>query len=318
MIMEPRHAFGQRKFWLGVTWELMQLLQLAWSDKWYLDATFVKMLQLSLELVAKHGRLVAGLVPAADEKSGAAPPVWEASASPPSWASSSAAARIPRFAMDLVALSEELSLDGFVAALVLSRTPETGADKTKDLVQQLLQETRTSIQGTVDVLGDILVKQVSSVVLPQFAAIRGIPAFYRMLNKPVPEVASPYVQAAMAPVEAFHKAAPATLAGPWLNSILDAVSTEFALQSVQLLEATKQQEASLRRLSGRATTGDAQVSDLEKIHIQLCLDIDTFIKLAAAMGASTDAANMTQLTEAVAQVWPTYLQHRPAGVGGNS
>mmetsp|Transcript_52684 Transcript_52684/g.125873 ORF Transcript_52684/g.125873 Transcript_52684/m.125873 type:complete len:797 (-) Transcript_52684:36-2426(-) len=316
---EPRYTFGEKRYWLGVTLELMQLLQLAWGDKWYLEAIFSKMVQLSLELLAKHGKLVTAILPPSEDKGGAPPSVWEATASPPCWSTSSAVVRLPRFVADMLAVAEEVKYtpsEGSIAKLILSKAPEAGGDKAKDLLKQLLQETFDTLRQSAEALGSSVVQQVSAVVLPQFAAIRGIPAFYRMLNKPVPEVASPYVPAAMAPIEAFQKtalgSAPQEVVKGWLSSIVDAVAVEFAQQSVQLLESTKQQEASLRRLSGRAAAGDSQVSDLEKIHIQLCLDIDTFKKSAAGLGASMDLEGLQKLTEAVAQVWPTYLQHRPS------
>ena len=83
--------------------------------------------------------------------------------------------------------------------------------------------------------------------------------------------------------------------------------------SVWMGTITQTLEASLRRTAGRAAAGDSQVTDLDKIHIQLCLDIDVFTKTAATMGVIKDSsAGLTQLHEKVSTVWPTYLQHRPA------
>ena len=48
-----------------------------------------------------------------------------------------------------------------------------------------------------------MVKQVVSSMATPFGAIRGLPAFYRMLNKPVPTTASPYVESSLRPLEAL-------------------------------------------------------------------------------------------------------------------
>lgn len=50
-----------------------------------------------------------------------------------------------------------------------------------------------------------MVKQVVASMATPFAAIRGLPAFYRMLNKPVPTTASPYVESSLRPLAAFQE-----------------------------------------------------------------------------------------------------------------
>lgn len=162
-----------------------------------------------------------------------------------------------------------------------------------------------------------MVKQVMAAILPQFTAIRGIPAFYRMLNKPVPVKASPYVESALRPLQAFREvallAASAAAVDTWLGQAVGAAAAEFSSQAAQLLELTHQQEASLRRLAGRGgPSSDAQVSDLEKIHIQLCLDVEVFTTAASALGASAaQAAGLKKLAEVVAPVRPVFEAHRP-------
>merc|ERR1712113_949272 len=149
---------------------------------------------------------------------------------------------------------------------------------------------------------------------PQFAAIRAIPAQYRMLNKPVPTKASPYVESAMGPIRAFRQAAleaaKPEVVTEWVKEAVDSAAVEFSTQAAQLLEATKQQEASLRRLAGRGSGGEAaQVSDLDKIHIQLCLDVETFASMAAEFGAA--GSGLQKLAEVIAPIRPTYAAHRP-------
>jgi hypothetical protein len=85
--------------------------------------------------------------------------------------------------------------------------------------------------------------------------------------------------------------------------VVDGAAADFCVQATQLLDSTHQQEASLRRLAGRGVSGEAQVSDLDKIHIQLCLDVDTFSSAVSALGASAaSATGLMKLAEVVSPV----------------
>ena len=58
---------------------------------------------------------------------------------------------------------------------------------------------------------------------------------------------------------------------------VDVAAVEFSVQATQLIESTQQQQASLQRLADRTTGGAAAaVSNFDKMHIQLCLDIESF------------------------------------------
>merc|ERR1712007_313869 len=168
--------------------------------------------------------------------------------------------------------------EGNLALLVLDRAPAHPEGKTE------------------------IIQHVIAVVGQQFAAIRGIPAFYRMLNKPVPTKSSPYVNSALRPIMAFQtvaaQVAPVDTTTAWAQCISDGAAAEFGSQASQLLESTRRQEASVRRLAGRLTGnvgGDSQVSDLDKIYIQLCIDVDTFT--ASIVTLCDGAANFKGLKQ---------------------
>merc|ERR1712151_1410821 len=110
--------------------------------------------------------------------------------------------------------------------------------------------------------------------------------------------------------EVARPVAPADAVAEWVRRAADSAALEFSTQAAQLLESTKQQEASLRRLAGRGSGGEAaQISDLDKIHIQLCLDVETFAGMAAAAGA--EGSGLQKLANVVAPVRPTFEAHRP-------
>jgi len=298
-----REAHG-RQYWLETSSELLQTIHLVWGD-WYLRCLYPKMARLALELVARYGKAMASL---ADGSGGSEGAGWDAGASPPAWSPTSQPAQLTRAAADILKVIEDLSASpspGLIARLFLERLPAaTDGQKPTELACALLADASEGLGPALAALKEVVLKQVIAAILPQFAAIRGIPAFYRMLNKPVPTKASPYVESAIRPLTAFQDVLVSAAMGgtaaasEWLSEIVDGASQEFTSQATQLIELTRQQEASLRRLGGRASGGE--VSDLEKIHLQLCLDVDTFVGLASKPAAN--APGLTKLTEAVAGI----------------
>jgi len=239
------------------------------------------------------------------------------------WPPSSRVARLARAGADVqeiitsIRCGEEASpSDGASAHMVVVRAPGGISGQPASLARALLREAAAELQSTIGLLGDASRKQVTAAVVPQFAAIGSIPAFYRMLNKPLPTKASPYVESALKPVRALHEVAsqnsmPETDCRDWVRKSVDEAGVEFATQATHLLDSMRQQAASLARLN-RSVSASSEVSDLDKIHVQLCLDVDTFTQVAATFGASSTEPGLTKLATAVESVWPTYLTHKPA------
>merc|ERR1712146_476949 len=127
----------------------------------------------------------------------------------------------------------------------------------------------------------------------------------------------PYVESALRPVQGLREVAeravmPQDQVDHWIRKAIDGCAIEFASNATQLLESTRQQEASLRRLGRGGAGADAQVSDLDKIHVQLCLDVDIFTKAAAELGATTANVNgLVTLSAAVESVWPRFRSDQP-------
>lgn len=327
---EPPHIVSGQGFWLEVSAELMRILETVWSERWSLDALYPKTLQLSLELLARYGHAVRAL---AGPDGGAEAPAgggWDAGAVPPAWAPGSRPVRLARAAGDALAVlaaaggaeaggaAADARGDGHLLGVALARLPSTvEAGRPGELVRQLLRQAAgDALQPTLAALEAGVLQQVAAAAAAQLAAIRGIPAFYRMLNKPVPTRASPYVESAVKPIQALRDAtrcaAPAEAVAKWVHQAVDGAATEFGVQAAQLLESTHQQEASLRRLAGRGSGSDSQVSDLEKIHIQLCLDVETFIEAASELGVSVArTVGLSKLAEVIAPVRHTFETHRP-------
>lgn len=313
----PRSAGGQG-FWFSISAEVMEMMDKVWREGWYLEPLYLKTLQLTLDLLDRFGREMRGIL-AATATSGAA--------QQPSL--------LARSAADVLAVLGQA--EGEVLQRMLKHLPSSAGSDVSDLVGVLLREACGRLRPVLEEIESAMLQPVLAQAAAQFAAIRGIPAFYRMLNKPVPTKASPYVESAMRPLEALRqtalqavsadgsaKEAPATssqaagVIANWMQRAVDSAAVEFSSQAAQLLESTHQQEASLRRLAGRGgSADDSKVSDLEKIHIQLCLDVEAFVSLAMDLlscnkqGAEQPViAGISKLQEVISPVRPTFEAHR--------
>ena len=154
------------------------------------------MVQTSLELLARYARIVRSLVDSVKGDEGG----WDAAASPHAWSPSSVPVHLARVASDVFAVVAELrcagggapgaEADGRLARLLLARAPG-GCGRPREVIGELLGQAAQGLSAPLEALQDVVVKHVTAAMVPEFAAIRGIPAFYRMLNKPVPKKATP-------------------------------------------------------------------------------------------------------------------------------
>ncbi|CAK9060868.1 unnamed protein product [Durusdinium trenchii] len=285
-------------YWLPVSGELIRTIDLVWKA-WYLSCLYPKMARLSLELVAKYGKAISAFV---ETSAGGA---WDAAQQ--GWSASSLPVRFARAAADVLQVIASFSVEGSPGLVAQLFLEPLESEKPREVAKVLLMEAARSLEPMLLLLKDGMVKQVVAAMGTPFAAIRGIPAFYRMLNKPVPTKASPYVESSLRPLTAFRDVLVGSkiaedFVRAWLKEMVDGAAQEFAVQATQLIEMTHQQEASLRRLAGRGDAkGDDQVSDLDKIYLQLCLDVDTFSSMASAT-AGSKPEGLQKLTEAVSGI----------------
>lgn len=138
-----QYTAGTCSFWLEVSAEMLKLIQTVWSDKWYLDVVYSKMLQLSLELLARYGKIVETL--ASNAEAAGNDKAWDATAAAPAWATGSLPARLSRAAADVCLVLDELSwlCGGGIADLVVSKAPDGSNGRPAEIARSLLQEADT-------------------------------------------------------------------------------------------------------------------------------------------------------------------------------
>ncbi|XP_027334361.1 conserved oligomeric Golgi complex subunit 2 [Abrus precatorius] len=128
--------------------------------------------------------------------------------------------------------------------------------------------------------------------------MKGITATYRMTNKPLPVRHSPYVSGVLRPLKAFLDGERATryLANETRNEILLWAATEITDRyyelAADLVSVARKTESSLqkirqsaqRRAGASSDISDNNVSDTDKICMQLFLDIQEYARNLSALG----------------------------------
>lgn len=160
-----------------------------------------------------------------------------------------------------------------------NRSPVAG------LVAALFEETRTELFQ----LGERLTAAVLAKVLENISAcvaenIKRIPSLYRMMNKPDPVAALPYVSGQLlAPLDGLLERTRATAGGrgseelgaEWTARVLREVALSFEAQATAVTEQVELSYRSLERMSG----GGGGKEDMRKILMQLKFDIAEFLRV---------------------------------------
>jgi len=131
---------------------------------------------------------------------------------------------------------------------------------------------------------------------------------YRMTNKPAPESASAYVEAILLPLKTFlaqhaalvsklsedgnNKSAAGEGLRRWKVALAEEISLSFVEQVSALIETVKQMDSTLQRRSRLQTSGAGagavgNMSDSEKIALQIRLDVEAFGRELQQLGVDT-------------------------------
>jgi len=289
---------GSPQCWLEVSSEVVELVRAAWSDKWYLDALFPHMLQLSLEMFAWYSNHMATKC---EKEHDPAARGWNGSSVQAAWAHNSPPLRLARAVADLYGMQNDISCTseddeaaGRIARIILDKVPcETGNDPIA-LTRDILRKASNQLTPTVEAVENIMLQHVIAATVPPFTAIHGIPAFYRMLSRAAPTKPSPYVESAIKPIQAFRdaagRAAPKNLVEGWVSRVVHGTALEFHKQATVLQDSTHQADG-------------AQTPNSNNILLQLCLDVEAFTTGALKIGASTsDVSGLQRLSEVAAAI----------------
>lgn len=272
---------------------LLESLRSCWSEDVLVLSCSDKFLRLSLQLLSRYSSWMSYGFNA--RKSG------NRNAPGSDWAFSAGPEDLLYIIHDVKLLADEVCGDyiGHVMKL-LSSCPSEVLDPVKQSMLQSAKSLENMIPLVIKSIIDALVEKSVEALLQ----LKGISATYRMTNKPLPVRHSPYVSAILHPLKAF-------LEGDRAATYLDDATKHELLQGAaleitksynelasELVNVARKTESSLQRLrqGAQRRTGassdvpDQNVSNADKIGMQLFLDIQEYGRNLAALGV--DAAKI--------------------------
>lgn len=267
---------------------LLESLRSCWSDDVLVLSYSDKFLRLSLQLLSRYSTwLSSGL---------AARKALNANPNPKTNSEWAIAARVEDFIYvmhDVDILVGELSGDylGHVLQLLGSCSAEV-----LGLVQQSISQAGKSLADLLPLVMDTMIEAIVEKSVEDLRQLKGITATYRMTNK-LPVRHSPYVSGILRPLKAFFDGEHVSyLTNDARNELLHAatkrITSRYYELASDLVNVARKTESSLlrlrqgaqRRVGASSDALDSNISDTEKICMQLFLDIQEYGRNLAAIG----------------------------------
>ncbi|KAG1363477.1 conserved oligomeric Golgi complex subunit 2 [Cocos nucifera] len=267
---------------------LLESLRSCWSDDVLVLSFSDKFLRLSLQLISRYSTwLSSGL--AARKARGA-----NSNPTPNSeWAISVHVEDFVYVMHDINFLVGELSGDylGHVLQLLESCSAEV-----LDLAKQSILQAGKSLENLLPIVMDTMIEAIVEKSIEDLRQLKGITATYRMTNK-LPVRHSPYVSGILRPLKAFldgeHVACLTHNArNELLHGATKRITSRYYELASDLVNVARKTESSLlrlrqgaqRRVGASSDALDNNISDTEKICMQLFLDIQEYGRNLAAIG----------------------------------
>ncbi|KAJ7945719.1 Conserved oligomeric Golgi complex subunit 2 [Quillaja saponaria] len=173
-----------------------------------------------------------------------------------------------------------------------------------DSVKQSILQGGQSLNNLIPRVNDAVIESLVEKSVEDLRQLKGITATYRMTNKPLPVRHSPYVSAVLRPLKAFldGERATAYLTSETRQVLLLGSATgitncynELAAELVSLARKTESslqriRQGAQRRAGASSDVSDHNMSDTDKICMQLFLDIQEYARNLSALGV--DAATI--------------------------
>ncbi|XP_019171329.1 PREDICTED: conserved oligomeric Golgi complex subunit 2 [Ipomoea nil] len=290
---------------------LLKCLHSCWSDDVLVLSCSDKFLRLSLQLLSRYSSwLSAGL---AARKAGNSSP------SPGcEWAISSASDDFVFIIHDLNCLAEEVCGAYLAHVLELLKSCST---EVLDFVKQSILQGAKSLKDLLPLVISAIVETIVERAVDDIRQLKGITATYRMTNKPLPVRHSPYVSGVLRPLKTFLDGERATtyltkeLRFELLQGAAFKITDRYYELAADLVNVARKTESSLqkirlgaqRRAGASSDVSDHNISDTDKICMQLFLDIQEYARNLSSLGI--DAATIPSYRSLWQCVAPTERQN---------
>ncbi|KAF5476569.1 hypothetical protein F2P56_003310 [Juglans regia] len=274
---------------------LLESLRSCWREDVLVLSCSDKFLRLSLQLLSRYSNwLSSGLAARKVVGNTVSSPGCE-------WAISAVPEDFIFIIHDINFLAKEIC--GDYLERVLKLLSSCSADVLDSIKQSILQGGK-SLKDLVPLLINTIIEALVEKSIEDLRQLKGITATYRMTNKPLPVRHSPYVSVVLRPLKALLDGERATiyLTRETKNELLDGAATEITGRyyelAADLVSVARKTESSLqrirqgaqRRAGASSDVSDHNVSDTDKICMQLFLDIQEYGRNLSALGV--DAANI--------------------------
>ncbi|XP_020580665.1 conserved oligomeric Golgi complex subunit 2 [Phalaenopsis equestris] len=267
---------------------LLESLRSCWSDDVLVISCADKFLRLSLQLISRYSTwLSSGLL-----------------------ARNAAAEDFIYVIHDVGFLFSELSGNYLRHVLELLESCST---EVLDLVRRSILQAATSLNDTLPILKDMMVEGIAERSFEDLKQLKGITATYRLTDK-LPVRHSPYVSGILWPLKAFLDGDSVVfLTKELLNELLYCIAEritgryyEMAADVVNLARKTESsllrlRQGAQRRAGASSDALDNNISNSEKICMQLFLDIQEYGRNLASIGVeAADISTYRSLWQLVA------------------
>lgn len=267
---------------------LLESLRCCWREDVLVISCADKFLRLSLQLISRYSSwLFAGLSARKTGRTGSSPGT--------EWAISAAPEELIFVLHDISCLVTELS-GGYLDSVLqhLSSCPIEAIELVKQSILQGGKSLESVLPQIVETVSESLVEKC----VEDLRQIKGITATYRMTNKPIPVRHSAYASAILRPLKAFLDGERATtylsneVRQKLLLSVTEEITSRYYSQASELVNVARKTESSLQRIrqGAQRRTGassdvlDNNVSDTDKICMQLFLDVQEYGRNLATLG----------------------------------
>ncbi|KAL8167108.1 hypothetical protein V2J09_008607 [Rumex salicifolius] len=284
---------GSHMLALNQSVTLIDSLRSCWSDDVLLLSFSDKFLRLCLQLLSRYNSwLSSGLSCQSNSED----------PSPKSkWAASAHLEDLIYVIHDINSLVSEVCGDYLETVLkLLASCPAT----VQDLVKQSILHSAKSLEEQAPLALKTLVNALVEKSVEDLRHLKGITATFRMTNKPLPVRHSPYISGVLRPLKAFLEGDRATryltedLKNKILRDTCSDITKRYYELAADLVNVAKKTEQSLQRMrqvaqkrvGASSDASDQNVSDTDKLCMQLFLDIQEYGRNLAALGV--DAAEI--------------------------
>ncbi|KAL5973035.1 hypothetical protein ACLOJK_039842 [Asimina triloba] len=183
-----------------------------------------------------------------------------------------------------------------------------------DSVKISFMQGRKSLLNLEPIIVDTMIEAIVEKSVEDLRQLKGITATYRMTNKPLPVRHSPYVSGVLRPLKAFLDGERARfltsdVRNRLLHGAAERITGRYYELAAELVSVARKTESSLlrirqgaqRRAGASSDASDHNISDTDKICMQLFLDVQEYGRNLAALGvAAADIPTYRSLWQCVA------------------